>query len=108
PVAGCPSVVVGLLSFFLRTPWMRHDVDPFLNRTLGFLPPFQGSPSGYGYLTAGLVLAIMVLPIMTALSRDVIRAVPRALREASLALGATHAETAWSVIMPYGPGGSSR
>ncbi|TMG33678.1 MAG: phosphate ABC transporter permease subunit PstC [Chloroflexi bacterium] len=100
-LAGIPSVVIGLFAFFILTPLMRDDVDPFLNHTLGFLPLFQGSPSGYGYLTAGLVLAIMVLPIMTALSRDVIRAVPRALREASLALGATNAETIWSVILPY-------
>ena len=90
-LAGIPSVVIGLWAFFILTPLMRDKVDPFLAHTFGFLPLFQGSPSGYGYLTAGVVLAIMVLPIMTALSRDVIRAVPRALREASLALGATNA-----------------
>ena len=100
-LAGIPSVVIGLWAFFILTPLMRDKVDPFLNHTLGFLPLFRGSASGYGYLTAGLVLAIMVLPIMIALSRDVIRAVPRALREASLALGATNAETIWSVILPY-------
>ncbi len=100
-LAGIPSVVIGLWAFFILTPLMRDNVDPFLNHTLGFLPLFQGSPSGYGFLTAGVVLAIMVLPIMIALSRDVIRAVPRALREGSLALGATNAETIWSVILPY-------
>jgi phosphate transport system permease protein len=100
-LAGIPSVVIGLWAFFILTPLMRDNVDPFLNHTLGFLPFFQGSASGYGFLTAGVVLAIMVLPIMVALSRDVIRAVPRALREASLALGATNAETIWSVILPY-------
>jgi len=100
-LAGIPSVVIGLWAFFILTPLMRDKVDPFLNHTLGFLPLFRGTGSGYGYLTAGLVLAIMVLPIMIALSRDVIRAVPRALREASLALGATNAETIWSVILPY-------
>ena len=100
-LAGIPSVVIGLWAFFILTPLMRDNVDPFLNHTLGFLPLFQGSPSGYGFLTAGIVLAIMVLPIMIALSRDVIRAVPRALREGSLALGATNAETIWSVILPY-------
>ena len=100
-LAGIPSVVIGLWAFFILTPLMRDNVDPFLNHTLGFLPVFQGSPSGYGFLTAGVVLAIMVLPIMIALSRDVIRAVPRALREGSLALGATNAETIWSVILPY-------
>jgi phosphate transport system permease protein len=100
-LAGIPSVVIGLWAFFLLTPLMRDNVDPFLNHTLGFLPFFQGSASGYGFLTAGVVLAIMVLPIMIALSRDVIQAVPRALREGSLALGATNAETIWSVILPY-------
>jgi phosphate transport system permease protein len=100
-LAGIPSVVIGLWAFFILTPLMRDNVDPFFNHTLGFLPFFQGSASGYGFLTAGVVLAIMVLPIMVALSRDVIRAVPRALREASLALGATNAETIWSVTLPY-------
>jgi phosphate transport system permease protein len=100
-LAGIPSVVIGLWAFFILTPLMRDNVDPFLKSTLGFLPLFQGTANGYGYLTAGVVLAIMVLPIMIALSRDVLRAVPRALREASLALGATKAETIWSVILPY-------
>src|SRR3984893_940962 len=100
-LAGIPSVVIGLWAFFTLTPLMRNNVDPFLQHALGFLPLFRGTPSGYGFLTAGLVLAIMVLPIMIALSRDVIRAVPRELREASLALGATNAETIWSVILPY-------
>src|SRR5947207_2190563 len=100
-LAGIPSVVIGLWAFFILTPLMRDNVDPFLEHTLGFLPFFQGTASGYGFLTAGVVLAIMVLPIMIALSRDVIGAVPRALREASLALGATNAETIWSVVLPY-------
>ena len=104
-LAGIPSVVIGLWAFFALTPIMRDNVEPFLNHTLGFLPLFQGSASGYGFLTAGVVLAIMVLPIMIALSRDVIRAVPRALREGSLALGATNAETIWSVILPYARAG---
>lgn len=100
-LAAIPSVVIGLWAFFILTPLMRDRIDPFLNHILGFVPLFRGSASGYGFLTAGVVLAIMVLPIMTALSRDVIRAVPRALREASLALGATRAETIWSVVLPY-------
>jgi phosphate transport system permease protein len=100
-LAGIPSVVIGLWAFFTLTPLMRDNVDPFLGHILGFLPLFRGTATGYGFLTAGLVLAIMVLPIMIALSRDVIRAVPRELREASLALGATNAETVWSVILPY-------
>jgi phosphate transport system permease protein len=104
-LAGIPSVVIGLWAFVILTPIMRDKVDPFLGNTLGFLPLFKGTASGYGFLTAGVVLAIMVLPILIALSRDVIRAVPRSLREASLALGATKAETIWSVILPYARAG---
>ncbi len=100
-LAGIPSVVIGLWALFILTPIMRDTVEPFLNHVLGFLPIFQGGYSGASFLTAGVVLAIMVLPIMIALSRDVIHEVPRALREASLALGATGAETIWSVILPY-------
>src|SRR5207245_9852139 len=66
-LAGIPSVVIGLWAFFVLTPLMRDNVDPFLKQSLGFLPIFQGSASGYGFLTAGVVLAIMVLPIMIAL-----------------------------------------
>src|ERR1700704_2826379 len=68
-LAGIPSVVIGLWAFFILTPLMRDNVDPFLSHTLGFLPFFQGSASGYGFLTAGVVLAIMVLPILIALGR---------------------------------------
>ncbi|MDQ6710842.1 MAG: phosphate ABC transporter permease subunit PstC [Candidatus Dormibacteraeota bacterium] len=100
-LAGIPSVVIGLWALFILTPIMRDTVEPFLNHVLGFLPIFQGGYSGASFLTAGVVLAIMVLPILIALSRDVIHEVPGALREASLALGATRAETIWSVILPY-------
>jgi phosphate transport system permease protein len=100
-LAGIPSVVIGLWALFILTGLMRDHVDPSLNHALGFLPLFQGSFNGASFLTAGVVLAIMVLPILIALSRDVIRAVPRSLQEASLALGATRAETIWSVVLPY-------
>ena len=100
-LAGIPSVVIGLWAFFILSPVMRNVVDPFLNHTLGFLPFFAGPPNGNSFLTAGIVLAIMVLPILVALSRDVIMAVPAELQEASLALGATRAETIWQVILPY-------
>jgi len=100
-LAGIPSVVIGLWALFILLPIMRQVVDPFLARTLGFLPFFQGTGSGASFLTAGVVLAIMVLPILVALSRDVIMAVPAELREASVALGATRAETIWQVVLPY-------
>jgi len=104
-LAGIPSVVVGLWALFVLAPVMRQLVEPALASALGFLPLFQGPRSGTSFLTAGVVLAIMVLPILVALSRDVISAVPRDLREASLALGATRAETIWSVVLPYARAG---
>jgi phosphate transport system permease protein len=100
-LAGIPSVVIGLWALFIMVPLMRDTVDPAVARALGFLPFFRGEASGFGFLTAGVILAIMVLPIMVALSRDVIRSVPRSLIEASLALGATRAESLWSVVLPY-------
>lgn len=104
-LAGIPSVVVGLWGLFILAPVMRETVEPFLSHAVGFLPLFRGPFSGTSFLTAGVVLAIMVLPILVALSRDVIQAVPRELREASLALGATNAETTWSVVLPYARAG---
>jgi phosphate transport system permease protein len=100
-LAAVPSVVYGLWGLFVLAPIMRTIVQPALAKSLGFLPLFQGTFGGTSLLTAGIVLAIMVLPILIALSRDVIRAVPRSLQESSLALGATRAETIWSVILPY-------
>jgi phosphate transport system permease protein len=104
-LAGIPSVVVGLWALFMLAPFMATVVEPALIRSLGFLPVFSGPVSGTSFLTGGVVLAIMILPILVALSRDVIRAVPRDLREASLALGATTTETTWSVVLPYARAG---
>src|SRR5256714_3896238 len=95
-LAGIPSVVIGLWAFFILTPLMRDNVDPFLEHTLGFLPFFQGTPSGSGFLPAGVGLATMVLPFTISLSRYPIDAVPRALREARPPFSATNAETIWS------------
>ncbi len=104
-LAGIPSVVVGLWALFVLAPVMQQFVEPVLASAFGLLPLFRGPTSGTSFLTAGVVLAIMVLPILVALSRDVIRAVPRDLQEASLALGATKAETTWSVVLPYARAG---
>src|SRR2546421_12570630 len=100
-LAGMPSVVIGLLAFFILTPLMRDNVDPFLKHTLGFLPIFQGSASGYGFLTAGVVLARMGLPLMIALSRGATPAVPRSLPAASLSLRAPHTAPLWRVTPPH-------
>lgn len=92
-LAAIPSVVYGLWGIFLLAPWMRATVQPLLAKWLGFLPFFQGPPYGVGMLTAGIILSIMVIPTVSSICREVFRAVPRANREAALALGATRWET---------------
>lgn len=88
-LAGIPSVVYGLWGIFVLVPWIRTDVEPFLSEHLGFLPFFTGAPYGFGMLAAVLILAIMVLPIISSISRDILKSVPQSQREAALALGAT-------------------
>jgi phosphate transport system permease protein len=88
-LAAIPSIVYGLWGVFVLVPWIRTTVEPPLSKTLGFLPIFKGAPYGFGMLAAGIILAIMILPIITSISRDVLKAIPNLQREAALALGAT-------------------
>lgn len=88
-LAAIPSIVYGFWGIFVLAPFMRTTVQPFLQSTLGFLPIFQGNAVGFGLLTAGIILAIMVTPIITAITRDVLKAIPTSQREAAYALGAT-------------------
>lgn len=88
-LAGIPSVIYGLWGIFVLVPWLRNDIEPWLGDKLGFLPFFQGVPYGFGMLAAVLILTIMILPIISSISRDVLKSVPRSQREAALALGAT-------------------
>ena len=104
-LAAVPSVVYGLWGIFVLVPWLRRVVQPFLGATLGFLPLFQGPPYGVGMLTAGIILAIMVVPFITAVSREVLLAVPNSQREAALALGATRWETTRLAVLRYGRSG---
>lgn len=92
-LAAIPSIVYGLWGMFVLVPFVRTTVGPFLIHHLGFIPLFNGAPYGFGMLAAGIILAIMTLPIITSISRDVMAAVPNTQREASLALGATRWET---------------
>jgi len=104
-IAAVPSVVFGLWGIFVLAPWLRAWVQPALGATLGFLPLFQGPPYGVGMLAAGIVLAIMILPFITAVSREVILAVPNSQREAALGLGATRWETTRIAVLRYGRSG---
>lgn len=100
-LAAVPSVILGLLAIFSLVPVMRQYVEPFLKHTLGDLPLFQGPAYGVGYLTAGIILAIMTFPFIISISREALLAVPREQREAALALGATKWESTWQAVVPY-------
>jgi len=100
-LAAVPSVIYGLLGIFILVPFLRQYGEPFLKRTLGFLPLFQGPAYGVGMLAGGLVLAIMVVPFIISVSREVLMAVPVEQREAALALGATKWESTWQVVVPF-------
>jgi phosphate transport system permease protein len=104
-LAAVPSVVYGLWGLFVYIPLFVRPISQFLNKTLGFLPLFEGPVFGPSRLAAGLLLAIMVFPTITAVSRDVLRAIPSSQREAALALGATRWEMIAQVLMPYGTSG---
>jgi phosphate transport system permease protein len=104
-LAAIPSVVIGLWGIFVLVPWVRTVLGPALRSTLGFLPLFSGPPLGIGMLTAGLILAAMVVPFIVAVSTEVMRTVPRSQREAALALGATGWETTRTAVLPYARSG---
>ena len=100
-LAAVPSVIYGLLGVFILVPIMREVIQPFLKATLGFLPIFSGPGYGVGFLTAGMVLAVMVIPFIISVSREVLLSVPRDQREAALALGSTRWESTWKVVVPF-------
>ncbi len=100
-LAAVPSVIYGLLGIFIVVPLMRDSIEPGLKHTLGFLPLFKGPAYGIGFLTAGVVLAIMVIPYIISVSREILLSVPRDQREAALALGATRWESTWKVVVPF-------
>jgi phosphate transport system permease protein len=108
-LAAIPSVVYGLWGLFVLKPLFDRTVEPFLAATFGKVPVigvlFSGNPNGPDLLTAGVILAIMILPIVTAVSREVVAIVPRDLREGALALGATRYETIRLAILPYARSG---
>lgn len=104
-LAAVPSVIYGLFGFLVLAPWLQSTGDPWLQRFLGFLPFFQGQFHGLGLLAAGIILVIMVLPLITSVSREVILTTPVSQREALLALGATRWEVIRHAILPYSRAG---
>lgn len=104
-LAGIPSIIYGMWGFFVLMPVMRDNLIPWMNDNLGPLPIigplFQGPPIGAGMLTSGLVLAIMVIPFISSVMRDVFLTVPGRLKESAYALGSTRWEVAWDIVLPY-------
>ena len=106
-LAAIPSVVYGLWGIFVLIPLLRDPVGPFLRDTLhlGKTPLFSGPNYGYSMLAAGIILAIMILPFISAVTREVLLAVPRSQRDAALALGATRWEMIRDAVLPYARSG---
>lgn len=100
-LAAVPSVVYGLWGLLVLAPLLETDVYPVLGKYLGFLPLFQGHIYYTSFLTAGIVLALMIIPIVSAISRDALLAVPQSQREAAYALGATRSEMVRMSVMSY-------
>ena len=104
-LAGIPSIIYGMWGLFVLVPVMTVHVTPWLNDNLGTLPLigplFQGPPLGIGMLTAGFVLAIMVIPFISSVMREVFLTVPTRLKESAYALGATRWEVSWDIVLPY-------
>ena len=104
-LAGIPSIIYGIWGLFVFAPFLQDTLQPFLIATFGDIPVlsslFAGPPYGIGVLTAGLILAIMVLPFITSISRDVFDAVPPVLKEAAYGVGCTTWEVVRNVVLPY-------
>jgi phosphate transport system permease protein len=104
-LAGIPSIIFGIWGLFVFAPFLQQYVQPFLIAVFGHVPVlstlFEGPPYGIGIMTAGLILAIMVLPFITSISRDVFEAVPPVLKEAAYGLGCTTWEVVRYVVLPF-------
>jgi phosphate transport system permease protein len=104
-LAGIPSIIYGIWGFFVFAPFLQHTLQPALIDLFGNVPLlsslFAGPPYGIGVLTAGLILAVMVLPFITSISRDVFDAVPPVLKEAAYGIGCTTWEVGRNVVLPY-------
>jgi phosphate transport system permease protein len=104
-LAAIPSVIYGLWGLFVLVPILRDRVEPVLGRALGFLPLFRGPPIGLGFLAAGVILAVMILPTIASVTIEVLKTVPQPLKEAALALGATRWESIRMAVLPFSRAG---
>jgi len=104
-LAAIPSIIYGMWGLFVFAPLFQVWVQPFLKKTLGQVPGiaplFSGPPMGIGMLTAGIILAVMVIPFITAVMRDVFEIVPAMLKESAYGLGSTTWEVVWHVVLPF-------
>jgi phosphate transport system permease protein len=104
-LAGIPSIIYGMWGLFVFAPLFADHVQPWMNDNLGALPfigpVFQGPPMGIGMLTAGFILAIMVIPFTASVMRDVFEIVPSMLKESAYGLGSTTWEVVWNIVLPY-------
>lgn len=100
-LAAIPSVILGFWGFYVLVPWLHVHVYPALRSALGFLPMFRGPDNGPCILSAGIILAIMIVPIITSVSREILRSVPGLQREAAYALGATRWEVTRIAVLSY-------
>ncbi len=100
-LAAVPSVILGLWGLFVMVPWLHNYLVPVLRSTFGFLPLFQGPNYGPCMLAAGIIVAIMIIPIITSVSREILRSVPGLQREAAYALGATRWEVTRIAVLSY-------
>jgi phosphate transport system permease protein len=100
-LAAVPSVILGLWGFLIMAPWLGHHLYPSLKGTFSYLAVFTGPISPYSMLSAGIILAIMIVPIITSVSREILRSVPGLQREAAYALGATRWEVTRLAVLSY-------
>jgi phosphate transport system permease protein len=100
-LAAVPSVILGLWGVFVMVPWLREHLFPVLKKSFGFLPLFQGPIYGVSMLAGGIIVAIMIVPIITSVSREILRSVPGLQREAAYALGATRWEVTRIAVLSY-------
>ncbi len=101
-LAAIPSIIYGMWGLFVFAPFVGNYIEPALKDTLGFLPLFRGPPMGIGMLSAGIILALMILPFISAVARDVFQMVPAVVKESGFGMGGTTWEVFRKITIPYG------